>query len=980
MDPLASERAMTYAEPSIMSSRDFVTVQTVERPTDPESWWGPGSRFTISLRNIAQNEFLDANKMRLEFSVMVSVTPPTGIGGLALAPDVNQAERGNGDTRPVPLIPQHRGVGNTLWRGGPVFNASTVGIPAATKGDAAACFPGTPAFGCPFFDSCRVAIPGLALESFLTTQVDSQLMFASRLLCSSGDGVMDADVGPLSYRIPGEPELAGARSAMDRMACVTAQKVRTNRCSTYLAVGHGKNGATAGPAFQVPKATADADANPHHWIGPDALVEDSWDRAYSFAGLGYPIPTFNEGEVYTRGSLVHYSVPLSAFSHLFNASSNLIPLGYYSTSADTCQFTFNVAPATIALNNMGAHRQDMCGPASFWVIDPCISFTKLQISNPTILTSIETLYRGAASIPIAPGMDIPLAMVMKFINYVAASVQVAGLGETFSQKAFHLQIPANQPSMRGIMIRFTALNYRNAGIWTGTLPQNYLDIPSYTADGVQPILATLVYPPWRGTGVSMDFQNFSEGLGDWNGRFLLSLVPLLRNFQLKIASYRVPLDSLSDSELMTGSFPRGLTFNPFADAELSSVTEPDFTSPRYDPIATTSVFTNYNYLRGDFTAPPLNTPMPFISRTANRLYRQGRHLFSLFASEEHPHQNALSPFYSHGHLNRQESATHQLFAGQSLVTPKWDKIGVDSFMPAPVDYTKMQEAPTGDSAVLATSKVVRLQQWVLWNSQVWSGIANAIARSRLICGQTRQRFPRTTLDNSATEPRIPLFDEHNNFRALSGTQDYVEIPDGVGLPPEHLNLRPTAPAGIAANSNIIFPAPPDVDQDQEGDAFNFREFAGTVGADVCALPHWSSPGLVVIPFESLSPIYNHQDDAFTLRGLDLRSITSIDVTGEVTGWWRPVGAGNGLLPGGDTYDVLPDGTGIKATDQNLIWGASASSPGKRDRVYADTLQIRAWVAFDHEHVLLPGRTDVEAQFSLIPTGATAIPSGGAPAM
>jgi hypothetical protein len=53
---------------------------------------------------------------------------------------------------------------------------------------------------------------------------------------------------------------------------------------------------------------------------------------------------------------------------------------------------------------------------------------------------------------------------------------------------------------------------------------------------------------------------------------------------------------------------------------------------------------------------------------------------------------------------------------------------------------------------------------------------------------------------------------------------------------------------------------------------------------------------------------------------------------------------------------------------------------QQDGVFAQSWTIRAYMAYDHEHVLLPGRTDAEAQFSLIPTGNTAIPSGGAAAM
>ena len=82
MDVFSSERALAFGEPPVYSSRDFVTVQTSERPSEPGLWHKSGSRFSIALRNIAQNEMIDTNSVSLQFSVAVVVL--SGVPSLAL--------------------------------------------------------------------------------------------------------------------------------------------------------------------------------------------------------------------------------------------------------------------------------------------------------------------------------------------------------------------------------------------------------------------------------------------------------------------------------------------------------------------------------------------------------------------------------------------------------------------------------------------------------------------------------------------------------------------------------------------------------------------------------------------------------------------------------------------------------------------------------------------------------------------------------
>jgi len=887
-DPLASERAMTFSEPPIYPSSSYVSVQYSERPSDQQRWWGPSERFSITIRSPGQNEFFDANKMRLQFSVLSVVAPGPIKGGSRGAQRVVVYP---GATYPTDSGISAFGVDNsgqfmdispfeqaTSDDAEPTryyVNGATLGIPAATKSDAACMLPGAPSWGCPFFAAVRVAIPGVPLESFLTTDVESQWMVSTRLLCSAGTGSWDPEIGKTSFKIAGEPELAGARSVVDRLNGVDAALVWTDRTT---------NSGTREPFSLGDEAAATT-------VVGDIFVAARCD------------PTRY------RGTLQHYSVPLSLFCYLFNSTSNLLPLGFYSTSADTVTFTFETASINAAINNLAVDRPDFVGPATYYVIDPAISCTKLQISSPPILAGVEALYRGQMSIPLAPGVNVPLAFVMKFINYVGAIQRVNAATGYFS-----LDLPANQPSVRGIALRFCSERITAGGLYSGSLPANYLQPVTNTNN---PTLSQ----PWA------LMNSYSDGYGQWNGRYLLNLVPVMRNLQLRIASFRCPLDPLSDTTWAQGTAPRGLNADPFTSLGMPTALDTNSEGPltlQYNAPGTAGL-ANFNAYA---IASGVDVTSSF--REAARLYKQGKHLFSPFAVEENPHDNALSPFFMAETLGDVDSAQQAFFSGYHLRGRNMVAACVPTAAAAVT-------APAWDPLPsLATSLQYMTGVFNMFSGHVAGGVLSAY---RTVCGQ-------------------------------QGTVRY---------------------SGAARHGG-------------EAVGATLRTAnAWTEGLDKVPLPQWTNTGLFVIPLETIGAVYNHRDDVFALRGLDLRSIGQVNISGEIMGISRGAAGGTFLAQSSSTWG----GGTATASDvpayTRLFWGLDAwtiinpaafttttppvnavnapmANPPATDPVTCASWAVRGYLAYDQEHVLLPGRIDVDAQFAMTPTGATSIPSGGAPAM
>lgn len=357
------------------------------------------------------------------------------------------------------------------------------GIRTLTKSAASATLPGAPAFGCPFFSQVGVTVPGLGLRPLVSSAEQGARFIASRLLCSSGPGSWRHDEGRTSYQIASSRAyMAGARSAADRLAAVTCEGVNTSRAP---------------------------------WVSIDGDGSD-------------PVPEVSAEEFH--GVVQHYAVPLSMFSHLFNQTSGLIPLSFYASGGDLLSVSATVAPASSAVNDL-AQDYPACGASDMWIIDPRVSFTRIQVNSPVVMSMLTEMFVGAASLPITPQLSVRAPMVLKMIDYEQASSYVPSVSGLFS-----VSIPANQPSCRGVLLRITG-----ADVWYGGLYKS----SSYASSVVG--------------------AQLQQGAKQWNGKHLLSPVPRMRNLQLRIGSLRVPLDALSDSSFT--SPPAGASSAPTVNSQ-----------------------------------------------------------------------------------------------------------------------------------------------------------------------------------------------------------------------------------------------------------------------------------------------------------------------------------------------------------------------------------------------------------------------------
>ncbi len=925
------DNSLAFSEPQIYPSRDYVVTQTVERPTEPGRFYGENSTISITIRSPGQNEFFDVDKMRFEFSVLTFVQAPTA--------DLFRGNCNGNFTRARIRQFETEGSYPTISR-----NAATVGLPMANAADAMCNLPGVPYWGVPFFSSVRAQIPGLPTDSLLNANGESQWDVATRLMCAGGAPMVEGKIGPLSFGIAGPAYAAGARPIHHRARCVNAACIRSDR-GTDVVEGVGNV-----PSINVDYAYYE-DLYPQsgaQWIidsldrfGIEPLsgilsgtyVQSMKDAREQFGK--YPL---RSNELALRGSWVHYSLPCGLFTHLCNMPSCQIPFGFYSSSSDSITFTFNCAPASYVVNNLGTERPDLCGAATYYIADPELRISKLNLSNPSYLAAIESLYRGTQSIPIAPGVSVPLSCILKFINYSTAQTSLST-----SKGQFSLSIPANQPSVRGIALRFIAQDVRNAAHFQGTVPFDPQVPWTRTSAGVVngPVNDTYAYKPdsvWAWAVESTQLQGndniwglrgitpvgihavpentspgagkwlrYSSGDGQWGGRYLLSARPILRGLIVRIAGFRVPLDPLFDLVFpLDGTPTPGMTFNAF----------------NYAPMITQTWREDSNLQSGNFKLA--DAVLDVVNgRQAFRMYQQGRHLFSPFATHEDPETGPLAELYMSG-PGRPDNAENMLVAGVSINqgTERNPFAGRNAYVP---------------------SANVR-------SHRVMDGRGVYSNRVPAAYGSSRPDKNTNLMVKGQMDPKY--------FEA-----NYV---------------------GTFVNSTV------DADVG--------------IGRSKMVLPQIAGPNLCIFPLESFPQIYNHRDDAFALRGLDLRAIATIQVLGEVLGTQSGVlnvsypgmpgsypgnytgqdFAGQGFVRNFTWPNDVPDGPILPGLINQIADITSFTGNDKQgqhgNQVQAGSWIIRGMLAYDQEHVLLPGRVDVEAQFSLIPTGATAIPTGGAPSL
>lgn len=346
----------------------------------------------------------------------------------------------------------------------PAPATQTQALPMSSAADCGLVFPGCVLPACPFFESVNVKVPALALGSYLQSDQESQHLVAKRMMCSGYGASIVREQGIAGYRINGKPYLAGMSEASVRSLPVWCRAFPTDR-------------------------RADAET------------------------------TAPFDELRAQGSVLHYSVPMSLFSTLFDSPSAFLPLSLLSSGGDLLNVQFKVSPTSSAVNQISVDRPDLAAVFKHYIIDPRISYTKVSVLNPAIMESILSLYNGQAKLTIAPGVDVSAAMVYKTLN-ISASTSVDVIG---AQGNFSLSLPLGHPSVRGVMLTFDAVDYQNMGLTTAT------GVRDYTLPG------------------TVGTRHAS--------RYAMSLKPLLNNLRARVGTMLIPLEGLSDATFQDGQYP-----------------------------------------------------------------------------------------------------------------------------------------------------------------------------------------------------------------------------------------------------------------------------------------------------------------------------------------------------------------------------------------------------------------------------------------
>ncbi len=312
--------------------------------------------------------------------------------------------------------------------------------------------PGIPFIGCPHLASVQTEIPGLSSTlSQLSADGQSQQWYASRLLCSGNVGVLPAIGCKGMLTASGRAHDSGLRSIVERGNGITGSVWRTR----------------SGPT--------------------NTVVRD-----------------------YCLGSAQKFTAPASAWLQLADGATTVLPLGYLTASSANLNLRVNFAPVSSAVTSNPLFRPRTADLVSYLATGVEVQWTQVSILNPMLLTSIQQLYRGQASLPISvdPPMSVPQPMVMSFRQFNFARTSIPAQSGQVS-----LRIPAGMPCATAVMVRIDA-----------------------------PIVGQVPTAT----------------------QYLTALKPIIKNFQISIGSARFPSRCIEDLYIPNGSVPRGLGSSKWA--------------------------------------------------------------------------------------------------------------------------------------------------------------------------------------------------------------------------------------------------------------------------------------------------------------------------------------------------------------------------------------------------------------------------------
>ena len=352
-----NERYLAFATPPIISSNEFTTEYLKYEPAASSSTkvYGPGDSISISLSNMNKAQFLVPDACSFCFEVLVEVTPlPT-----TAAP----GEKAD-NTKPV---------------------ASIDDIPRLL-------------FGCPFFESSNVSVPGSQSYNAAPSSASGTAAYwhSTRLLASSVSPAGSPHDRALTLAGPGRYAYAGLKSGLQR-----------------------------------------CDAT----VGNLRKADDS---------------LFN-----LRGSTVDYALPLSMFCTLFCKPSALIPAGYLSTGGESLVFQWTVTRSLDDVVGAGWLNSIGIAGLNLRIINPRIELSVCRVQSPAIVSSLSNLYDGRMTIQVptparsAP-VSVPVQMVIAHKRYVFSSTTIPKAPSKIVGSSSFLNLTfssVNEPSVSAVVIR-----------------------------------------------------------------------------------------------------------------------------------------------------------------------------------------------------------------------------------------------------------------------------------------------------------------------------------------------------------------------------------------------------------------------------------------------------------------------------------------------------------------------------------------------
>lgn len=354
MGDFGSEAMLAFAEPSSISSRQFLTQHySVPCQQGLDYFFAPQTSANLELSGMSQNTFILPQTLKLEYQAVGNVQ-------LSLAPPAEAADA----------------------------------VRYTQVAEVALQTPAAHFWGAPHLGSVLAEVPGLSSDlGILTSNIQSQRLHASRLLCSGGAAGYDVPAIKGTFAIHGRTGMAGAKGAAERVGGVVGS------------FASNRNADQADAPFTVK----------------------------------------------LQGGFVSYAVPASAWFLLANQTSCALPLAYLTAGSSNLVVRVNWAPADDAVYSTPDRSNNSYAVSTYWTTGVQLSYSAVNILDARVLRAISALFTGQMSIPVAQGVTIPVPMVLGYRAFKTAVQSFTGTDATVT-----MRVPAGVACAEALMIRLDA--------------------------------------------------------------------------------------------------------------------------------------------------------------------------------------------------------------------------------------------------------------------------------------------------------------------------------------------------------------------------------------------------------------------------------------------------------------------------------------------------------------------------------------------